>query len=197
KDGVVGQAAPGPQVLADDLGDVGGLLPVVLGLVDVDGRALAVFGPEGLALALGVVADDAVGGVQDVGGGAVVLLQPDDPGPGVVALKVEDVLDGGAPEAVDALVVVAHHADVLGRAGEQADQLELGHAGVLVLVHQEVMVPVLVVVPGLLVLLQQPDGVIDQAVEVKGPGLLQPLLVQAVEAGGQLRLGLAGGLFGG
>src|SRR5699024_2446692 len=90
KDGVVGQAAPGPQVLADDLGDVGGLLPVVLGLVDVDGRALAVFGPEGLALALGVVADDAVGGVQDVGGGAVVLLQPDDLGPGVVALKVED-----------------------------------------------------------------------------------------------------------
>ena len=197
EDGVVRKASALPQVLADHFGDVGGLLAVVLGLVDVDRRALAVFGPQGLALAGGVVLDDAVGGVQDVGGGAVVLFQPDDLGPGVVPLKVEDVLDGGPAEAVDALVVVAHHADVLFRPGEQADQPELGHAGVLVLVHQKVMVAVLVVVPGLLVLLQQPDGVVDQPVEVESAGLLQPLFVQAVQLGGQLELGLAGGLPGG
>ena len=114
--------------------------------------------------------------------------------PGVVPLKVEDVFDGRAPEAVDALVVVAHHADVLFRSGQQADQLKLRHAGVLVLVHQQIAVAVLVVVPGLLVLLQQADGVVDQAVEVEGAGLLQPLFVEAVEPGGQLELGLAGSL---
>ena len=71
-----------------------------------------------------------VGGVQDVLGGAVVLLQPDEPGAlGILLLKAQDVLDVSPPEAVNALVVVAYHADVL-RAGpvEQLGQLDIADA---------------------------------------------------------------------
>ena len=86
------------QVLADDVRDVHGLVLLVLGGVDMDLIALAVFGPEGLALALGVVLDDTVGGVQDVGSGAIILFQPDGLGARIDPLKVEDVLDGRAAE---------------------------------------------------------------------------------------------------
>ena len=64
------------------------------------------------------MADHGVGGVQDVLGRAVVLLQTDGPGPGVLLFKAEDVLDVGPPEAIDTLVVVAYHADVLPSPGQ-------------------------------------------------------------------------------
>ena len=63
----------------------------------------------------------------------VVLLQSDGLGAGIEFFKVENVLNGSAAEAVDALVVIAHHADVALRPGEQADQTELRHAGILIL----------------------------------------------------------------
>ena len=104
--------------------------------------------------------DDGVGRVQDVLGGAVVLLQPDDPGALVLLLEGEDILDGGAAEAVDGLVVVAHHADVLRSLPARVDgQQVLQVVGVLVLVDQHVAELVLVIVPHLLVLLEQTDGV--------------------------------------
>ena len=135
---VVPQAGPLAQMLADDLGDVLGLVGLAGGGVVVDLGAVAVFGPQRLALAAVVVLDDRVGGVQDVGGGAVVLLQADGLCALEMLLEVEDILDGGAAEAVDGLVVVAHHADIVVPAAQQPHQMELGDAGVLVLVHHHV-----------------------------------------------------------
>ena len=48
---------------------------------------IAVLGPQGLALAAVVVLDDAIGRIQNVGGGTVVLLQADGFGPGKNFLK--------------------------------------------------------------------------------------------------------------
>ena len=194
EDGVVGQMAARFQVLADDVCNVHGLVLLVLGGVHLHLVALAVVGPQGLALALRVVLDDAVGGVQDVGGGAVVLFQPDGLCPGVALFKVEDVFNGSPAEAVDALVIVAHHADVALRAGEQAHQTELRHTGVLILVHQQVFVFGLVEVPHVRVLCQQLHGLVDEVVEVEGTGLLQPLFVGGVDAGRQRALGVLGGV---
>ena len=198
--GVVSQMSACFQVLADDVRDVHGLVLLVLGGVDMDLIALAVFGPEGLALALGVVLDDTVGGVQDVGSGAIILFQPDGLGARIDPLKVEDVLDGRAAEPVDALVIVADHTNILFRPGEQTDQPELGHAGVLILVHKEVAVLVLVELPHLVVLGQQLHGVVNEVVEVKGSGILQLFLVGSVNLGhdGTFRIPCRGaqGLFG-
>ena len=190
---MVGQVSALLQVLADDVRDVAGLVLLVLGGVHLHLVAGAVVRPQGLALALGVVLDDAVGGVQNVGGGTVVLLQTDGFGAGVELFKVEDVLDGGPAEAVDALVIVAHHADVALRAGEQADQPELRHAGVLILVHQQIAVLVLVELPHVRVVGQQLNGLVDQIVKVKGTGLFQLFFVGGVDLGRQRALGVPGG----
>ena len=73
-------------------------------------------GAQRLAEPALVVGDQVRGGGEDVGGRAVVALQPDDLGAGKVVLEAQDVVDLGAAPAIDRLVVVADAADVLERA---------------------------------------------------------------------------------
>ena len=56
--------------------------------------------------------DEVRGGAEDVGGRAVVALQPDHLGAGEILLEAQDVVDLGAAPAIDRLVVVADAADV-------------------------------------------------------------------------------------
>ena len=85
-----------------------------------------------------VVCDQAVCGGDYRLGGAVVLLQPEFPGFGIVPLEAEDVLDAGSAESVDALGVVSNHADVVVRFRQAAQDHVLCMVGVLVLVHKDV-----------------------------------------------------------
>ena len=86
--GVVLQARALSQMLADDVRNVAGLVLLVRRGVVVDLLAVAVVGPQGLALAAHVVLDDTVGGVQNISGGAIVLFQTDRFCPGENLLKV-------------------------------------------------------------------------------------------------------------
>src|SRR5690606_23210460 len=52
------------------------------------------------------------GGAEDVGGGAVVALQPDDGGARKILVEAQDVVHLRAAPAIDRLVVVADAADV-------------------------------------------------------------------------------------
>ena len=192
EDGVVCQMSACLQVLADNVRDMAGFILLVLGGVHLHLITLAIIRPQGLALALGVVLNDTVGCVEDVGGGAVVLLQTDGLGAGIELFKVEDIFNGSTTEAVDALVVVAHHADVALRPGEQADQTELRHAGILILVHQQVAVLVLVELPHVRVVGQQLHGLVDEVIKIKRAGFFQLFLVSCVDACGLGALHVSG-----
>ena len=194
--GVIPQVGTLPQMLADDVGQMAGFVLLVGGGVVVDLFAVAVLGPQSLALAACVVFDDAIGGIEDVGSGTVVLFQANGLGPLENLLKVEDVLDGGAAELVDGLVVITDNADIVGAARQQAHKVKLGNAGVLILVHNYVLELILIVAAGFLIVLQQLDGVVDQVVEVHRARLFQPGGVGGVDFGDERRLGVAGGLRG-
>ena len=101
--------------------------------------------------------------------GAVVLLHQEDLGVGVVALEVQEVLDRRAAPRVDALVGVAHHADVPVLVRQQVHQLVLGPVRVLVLVDEDVPEPLLVVLEDRGVIAEQPNGLGDEVVEVQRP----------------------------
>mgnify|MGYP007060499287 CR=1 FL=1 len=139
--------------------------------------------PQLLALPALVVADDGVGRVQDVAGGAVVLLQSDGAAAGVLLLEGEDVLDGGPPEAVDGLVVVSHHAEVLIAPRQGGGQAVLQIVGVLILVNEDIAELLLVVAAHLLKAQQQAHGVEDDVVKVQGAGFPQPPLVLHINFG--------------
>ena len=114
-------------------------------LDDAHGLAFALLGPEVLAQAAAVVADQRVGRIQDVAIGTIVLLQPDHRAMRVIALEVGHVADVGAPERVDGLVVVTHGEDRRAAAGQQTQPLVLQRVGVLELIDQDVAETPLVV----------------------------------------------------
>ena len=118
-------------------------------LVDVRRRghgahrvALALGGPQVLAQPRRVVADQGVGGVEDVALRTVVLLELDEvhrhAGPAEVALDRLHVGDLRAPEGVDRLVVVADREHRRVGAGEELEPPVLELVGVLELVDEQV-----------------------------------------------------------
>ena len=137
-------------------------------------------GPEIFDLAPGVVGNDRVGGIQDVLGGPVILLQTDHQGVGIVLLEVQDVADVGSPELIDGLVVVAHHAKVPEAVRQEPDQFELGRIGVLVFVHHDVDKALLIVFQHLRVLFEELHRQHEKIVEVQGVVLFQGPLVRIV-----------------
>ena len=166
-----------------------GLVPVVARPVIVDGRAFLVLGPELRRVLAGVLLDDPAGRPQDRPGRAVVPLQLDDAGVGVVLLEFEDVPDVGAAEAVDRLVRVPDAADVAVHRRERADQAVLGVVRVLVLVHEQVPAAARVAGADLGVLLEQGERLEDQVVEVETARLPEALLVLLVAHRDHARVG--------
>ena len=116
-----------------------------------------------------------MGRVEDQLGRAVVLLELDDRRVGVVALEVEDVADVGAAPAVDRLVVVADDREVAVLRGERPDPEVLRPVRVLVLVDVEVAPAILVAGEDVGRLVEQPDGLEEEVVEVERADLLEPL----------------------
>ena len=91
--------------------------------------------------------DHGAGGFQDVFGRAVILLQADDHGARKIALEIQNVADVRAAPAVDRLILVAHHGDVVALARQQAHQLVLAAIGVLILVHHQEFVAAVEALP--------------------------------------------------
>jgi hypothetical protein len=119
--------------------------------------------------------------VEDAPSGAVVALQAHDLRVRELALEVAQVLLGRAPEAVDPLVVVAHHRDVAVLLDEQPEHHALGEVRVLVLVDQDVPEAVGDALAHVGVLVEQPEGAHDERAEVEGAALGQEPVVIDVE----------------
>ena len=126
------------------------------------------------------MADNGVGGVQNVLGGAVVLLQPDDTRTPELPFEAEDIGDVRAAEAIDALVVITHHADVFCLIGQQRGQAVLQGVGVLILVDEDVAELALVVFPHVAGRFQQPHRVPQQVVEIQCVGVPQLFIVKRI-----------------
>ena len=159
-------------------GDEARLVVLVLGPEAHDPVAAADVGPQVLGLAVDVVGDHGVGGVEDRLRAAVVLVEDDRRDAlreGV--LELHDVAQVGAAEAVDRLVAVADHGDVAVAAGEQQHELVLGDVGVLVLVDEDVLEALAVGLEDVGMLAEQRHRVDEQVVEVHRPGGVQPALV--------------------
>ena len=128
---------------------------------------LTVVGPEGFVLAGAVVFDDSVGGIQDVLGGAVILLEADYHSVGIDFFKVQDIADVGAAEFIDGLIVISHNTEIFVSAGKKADQLKLGAVGILVFVDHDIAEAPLVHLQHFIVGVKKLHGQHQQIVEIQ------------------------------
>ena len=187
---LVGQVAC-HLVLEDAVGHHGAFLGVGVGVDEADEFAFLLVAPHLFLDLVLVVGDDGVRGVDDVLGGTVVLFQADESIVGVVVLEVEDVLDVGAAEGIDALGVVAYHADVLEQRRDAFHDEVLSVVGVLVLVDEDELESVLVFVEHIGVVAQEDVGEIQDVVEVHGVGAVQTVIVELEQFGDERLVRLA------
>ena len=145
--------------------------------------AALLLGPQGLAQTVAVLVDQATGGGQDMGGRAVVLLQPHHRGTGKVLFKPQDIAHLGAAPAIDRLVIIAHAADVAMRLRQQAQPQVLGDIGILILVHQNVPEPPLVLLQHVRVGLEDGHDMQQKVAEIGGVQRQQSPLVSLVQLG--------------
>ncbi len=111
-------------------------------LVDEDDLVpRAPHGEELLRESGGVVLDDGLGSVDDGLAAPEVLTEIDPPRPGVARLEPEEIAHRGAPEAVDALIVVPDNGEVGPVARDEVEYALLGGVGVLVFVDEDVVEP--------------------------------------------------------
>ena len=89
---------------------------------------------------------------------AIVLLEANSFCVGKLFLEVEDVADVRAAPLVDRLVFVADDADILGPLSYETDQSKLELVCVLILVNENVAKLVVVLVPDVVDVAQQPHG---------------------------------------
>lgn len=122
----------------------------------------------------------AVGGRNDGLGGAIVLFQLKDLRTRIYLCEIQDIVDVGSPEGVDALRVIAHHTDVLMLFCQLKHNAVLGKVGVLVLVHQNIAELRPIACKHLRTVAEKQEGIEQQIVEIHGIRLPATLPVAAV-----------------
>ena len=120
-------------------GDKVGFGGLVFEGFDIDRFAGGGVGKESFVGTGLVFADNFLGGVENVLGGAVVLFEFDDGGTREIAFEIEDVGEIGAAPGIDGLPVVANDTDIAVLVDEEADDLVLDGVGVLVFVDEDVL----------------------------------------------------------
>ena len=103
-----------------------------------------------------------------MGRGAVVLFEFEELRVGVILFEIEDVLNVGPAEGVNALGIVPHHADIFMHRPQLLDDEVLGKVGVLVLVDKDVLEAVLVLAEQVGEITQQDIHLEKQIVKVHG-----------------------------
>ena len=167
-------AAVLPALPFGQVGDEVGLFLVRIGLQHLYPVTLVVLRKDVLGYLAVVLGDDAVGGVHDILCRTVVLFQFKHLRLRKVVLESEDVLYLGSAEGVDALRVVAHHADVgVGLCQAAYDEI-LCVVGILVLIYEDVPEPVPVLFQRVGKVAEKDVGVYQQVVEIHGVVGLAP-----------------------
>ena len=115
-----------------------GLLGHAGGGQHTDRPAFAARRRQSFLEAVRIFADQPAGRAEDGAPAPEILLELDHGRIGVHGAEAPEVGDRGAAKLIDALVIVAYHAQVALRSGEQLEQPALGEVGVLELVDHQV-----------------------------------------------------------
>ena len=161
--------------------DVVGLVALVARLVNGQRLALGILCPKFLRLAVDIMLDDRIRRRKYGLGRAVVLLQLDDRGLGIVLLEIQDVAHIGTTPAVDGLIGITDNAEIAIACSQQLRELVLRAVRILILIDEDVLEAALILRANLFIILQQLHRNHEQIIEIHRVVFLQLLLVELIE----------------
>ena len=176
------------------VGDDIGLLVVAIALDDRNALAHGVLAEQVLGDLAAVFLDEAVGGIGDCLGRAVVAFQLECFYLGVEPLQAQDVVNVGSAKAVDALGIVAHDAQAVILFAQLVNNQVLREIGVLILIHEDIAEELLILLQHVGIIAQQDIGVEQQVVEVHRSGDAATAPVLLVDGCSLGTLGVAVGI---
>ena len=118
-----------------------------------------------------------------MGGGTVILFQPHHNGARKILFKPQDIAHLGPAPAIDRLVVIAHAADVLMRLRQKPQPKVLADVGVLILVHQNVAEPALILFQHIGVFLEDHHAMQQKIAKIGGVQSAQTFLILLIKLG--------------
>ena len=134
------------------------LFPIAIGRLQGQSLALLILAEHILVYLSFVLAYQAIGSLHDKLRGTVVLLQLKEARTLILLLEIEDVIDIGTTETVDALCIVSHHTDTSVLAGQLQDDLLLGVVRILILIDQHIAETLHIFLADILMVLKQQEG---------------------------------------
>ena len=114
-------------------------------------------------------------------GRAVILLEPDYRRARKILFEPQDIAHFGTAPAINRLIVIAHTTDVLVPPRQEAQPEILRDVGILILVHEDIAEPALVLSEHVIVLLKDRDHMQEQIAEIDRVQLVQAGLILPVE----------------
>ena len=143
--------------------------------------ALLDLGPQRLAQPPGIPGNHAARRRQNMWRRPVILLQPHHMRAGKILFEPQDVAHLGPAPAIDRLVVIPHAADVPMRLRQQPQPQILADVGILILVHQNVAEPPLILRQHIRVGLKDHHAMQQQIAKIAGIQRAQPFLILRIQ----------------
>src|SRR5690606_9029233 len=133
-----------------------------------DSLPFLIFGKNMLLQLVLIIGNDTICRIDNILRGTVVLLQFENFQIGIVFLEIENVLDVCSPESIDALGVIANHADVLIDGCQFPHDEVLGKVGILVLINHHILEFVLILMEHFGVFAEKHVGFEQQIIKIHG-----------------------------
>ena len=130
--------------------------------------------------------NDRIRGGEDHLCRAIVLLQFDRPCLGIVLFKIHDIADIRAAPAIDGLIRVTYDTEVVMLLRQKFGEPVLRAVRVLILIHENISEPVLILFTDILMLLQKNHGNHQQIVKIQRVVFPQFLCIQMINIGNLL-----------
>ena len=168
---------PFPHLFTDLPGHIFRFLIAILELLEQDWLTLFVLRPECLLLTPSVIGDHAIGCIQDILCGTIILLQFYHLCIWKYFLKIQNIADIGATKLVNRLIIITDYTQITVLTSQRTDKFELHGIGVLILVHHDVTKTVLIVFQHIRAALEQLHRLHQQVIKIQRIIFLQFLLI--------------------
>ena len=170
-----------------------GFVSVAIGREESNRITYLLLAEDALRDLLTIISNQASSCIYNGLGGTIVALQFKKTSFWISLAKVQDIVNVGSSETVNALGIIANDTNTLSLVGKELNYLMLSEIGVLILIDENKMETLLPMSCNLRIMLEDKPSVEQQIIKIHSVSLLQALLIAVVNLWhhGAMEIGIA------